>query len=131
MTAPPDTHREALLTCLAALNPDAILYEPRKAFDRAIVGLAHRPSDRWQGNRPDEGRWVAVYSYERAVNELARLEKVTDPDRLDQLAEHVSYNSMGGWYGADTPAWIDDFDEECPLLGRFIFMPVGESYEMT
>lgn len=128
MTELPDAHREALLSSIAALNPDAILYEPRELFDRAIVGLICDPADRWEGARVDSpGTWVVVYSFHRAVSVLV----AEGEGDFETASEWVSYNSMGGWYGPETPTWIDELPGGSQLFGLFPLPDRSEPYEMT
>jgi len=98
--------QRALLSMLESLNPEAIVFEPREWFDTAIVGLLDKPDDRWRSMRKS-GHWVVVYSFDLAVEALL---KSGDQDDIDSVAEHVYTNSMGGWYGPNTPTWVEDIE---------------------
>lgn len=69
---------------LAELNPDAVLWD---GFDEALVGIASQFNT-----------YLALYDYERM---LAGLE-VQGLDTFE-AAEHLDYNVLGGYLGANTP----------------------------
>ena len=103
---------------LLKLNPNAMFYEPQEIFNQALVGMMCDPPDRWaQGRTPEV--WVPVYSASLATKAMALANAKEDGiqegteaffDLECEAREHIEYNSMGGWYGENTPTWVEDFD---------------------
>ena len=99
-----------ILETLAAINPDAILYEPRHVWDNAIVGITCRPMDQW--DRSNDSPWVVVYDFERAVVGLVLSNGVTEndpnfPREIERVTEWILYNAMDQWVGPHTPTWSE------------------------
>ena len=88
------------------LNPDAVVFEE---FADAYVGYAVKP----EFNNP-----VAVYDASKCIDILIEQFK-EDPDydgdemdALDMAVEYFDYNTMGAWYGEDTPVFVTATLEE-------------------
>ena len=94
---------ETLLATLTEQNPEALLFEPRSSFDKAVVDVTDSPRDHW----PRETRtMVAVYQGEDLVDAMM------DDQGCDSSAamEWISFNMAGAWGGEGTPVvqWHDD-----------------------
>ena len=103
-----------LIEALIGLNPDAILFEPRRIWDKALVGITCRPIDRW--DRKGSGSWVAVYDFEAAVTLHAEEcdEGVSGDEfitQIEQATEFVMCNAVGSWLGPNTPTWTKSPDD--------------------
>lgn len=92
---------------LQALNPDALLMEPRELYDPCVVGITDEPDDHWPRQTP---AWVAIYDAELCV--VALMESHPSSSYTDAL-DWVSFNMMGAWMGDGTPTfrWSEDFEE--------------------
>ena len=91
---------QEVLTRLVEVNPEALLLEPRDAYDRALVDLTDDPQDHWPR---EEKVWVAVYSAEKCVEAIVEL---LDCDYTTAL-EWYSFNTSGAWVGSGTPTFVD------------------------
>lgn len=99
---------DALLTRLAELNPEALLLEPRRIYDGAIVGITNEADDDWDR---EPGHWVAVY------DEQLCIDLIMDEFDCDYgtAADWFYTNTYGSWQGEGTPTfrpvvvdgWVD------------------------
>lgn len=89
---------ENFLIDLANRNPDAVLLEPREAYDAALVGVTDSPGDQW--DRPP-GVVVAVYDAESCI-EIT--ETLFGSDR-ETATEWFYYNMVEAWLGQGTPTF--------------------------
>lgn len=83
-----------------------MVLEPRKTFDRAIVGVsAKQPLDHWprQTDTP-----CVVYSVPACIEALMEDENWEYEDAW----EFVSYNTMNAWMGEGTPTFEGFPDED-------------------
>ena len=91
---------------LAALNPDALLLEPRDVYDSCVVDITDNPHDHWPRQTP---AWVAVYDGEAVLEATSLAHDCTH----EEAAEHVGYNMVGAWLGDGTPTFRwEDWDLE-------------------
>lgn len=91
---------------LAALNPEALLLEPRDVYDSCVVDITDNPDDDWPRQTP---AWVAVYDGEAVIEATSQ----ANGSSLEEAAEHVGYNMVGAWLGEGTPAFKwEDWDLE-------------------
>lgn len=88
MDAPP-TEMSIRRDFVAECNNEAIVWEPKEYYDKAIVGVAER-----SGFEP-----VAVYDYEKLID--ATMEWI-EGDYGD-AEDWVGRNIIGGFYGELTP----------------------------
>lgn len=95
----PLEYRTELYALLARLNPDALVLEPRRVYDQAIVGITAAATDHWPRYTPS---LVAVYAIELCVAALVEHEGMTQEDAI----EWVMVNTSGTWQGEGTPMLI-------------------------
>ena len=102
-----------LMDRLAELNPEAVLFEPRETYDRAVVSLTRRPKDHWPRT---VNNWVAVYDYDLLVECTMEVIGVEDEaEAMESSQEWVDFNMVGLWAGEGTPvvkSFSPDDDEE-------------------
>jgi len=77
---------------VASWNNEAIVWEPKEYYDKAIVGVAER-----HGFKP-----VAVYDYEKLID--ATMEWIEGD--YGEAEDWVGRNILGGFYGDLTPLTI-------------------------
>ena len=83
---------------LEALNPDALLLEPREVYDSAVVGVTDSPDDDW----PREiGVYVAIYDANKCIEAFMAWMNCD----YEQAAEWFSFNTCGAWVGPGTPTF--------------------------
>ena len=87
-----------LVERLSALNPQALLLEPRSVYDRALVGITESPQDDWPR---ESAAAVAVYDADACVGALM------DAEGWDsaQALEWFHFNTAGSWAGEGTPTF--------------------------
>lgn len=74
---------------LAENNPDALFAD---GYDDALVGIARRCG------QPD----LAVYDYNLGVKVLMERDGMT----WEEAVEFIEYNTVGAWFGPNTPIWL-------------------------
>jgi hypothetical protein len=84
---------------LAALNPDALLLEPREVYDAALVGVTDDPQDHWTR---EGGQYVAVYDEDRCIEVIMGWLGCG----YGEAAEWFGYNTSGAWAGEGTPTFV-------------------------
>jgi len=91
--------------------PHAMFIDPRSVFDRALIGIAFAPRDRWASQR-ESASPVAVYSYSAVVSCCLEQCGLGTADRKarEDAEEYVDENVLGAWVGPGTPAFLDDRD---------------------
>ena len=99
---------EQILEALRALNPEALLLEPRKMFDPCLVGMTNTPTDDWPRVTDT---WVAIYDADKCVramiDEIIHEDDSMDEGEVWQIAvDNFDYNVSGGWMGEHTPTFI-------------------------
>lgn len=62
-------------------------------FDAAFLGVARRCG------QPD----LAVYSVQFAIRILHERDGMSE----EEAREYLEYNSIGAWFGEDTPIWLE------------------------
>jgi hypothetical protein len=97
-TVDPNPPPEAIADALSLLNPDALLLEPREAFDKALVGMTKAPEDKWP--RKTE-TLVAVYDYFECITAHLSCGLPT----WEAAVEWMEYNTVGAWVGENTPTF--------------------------
>ena len=89
---------EEVLRELEALNPNAMLLEPREVYDRALIGVTDDPNDSW----PSKARvHVAVYDINRCLEAIMAWLGCDFAD----AREWFGYNTSGAWVGEGTPTF--------------------------
>ena len=93
---------ETLLATLTEKNPEALLFEPRSIFDKAVVAITDSPRDHWCR---ETQTLVAVYQGEDLMNAMM------DDEGWDSTTamEWISFNMADAWGGEGTPVvqWAD------------------------
>lgn len=79
-----------LIKDLANYNPDALLLEPRKDFDNAVVSITSN----------QEGQVVAVYDEVKIIDVL-----VDQGMTEDEAWEYFYFNIEGAYMGKNTPVY--------------------------
>ena len=94
---------QSVLEKLVALNPDALLFEPRDFYDLAVVGYTNEPKDHW--TRPSPSPYVAIYDYEELIHATLKMNGLEEPsvDDFAEAQEWVDFNTVGAWVGEGTP----------------------------
>ena len=101
---------EEVLKKLNDLNPDALLLEPRAAYDKALVNVTDDPQDQWTR---EEKVWVAVYDYELCIEAIQTL--FGEESSEDEAVEWFCFNTSGAWAGPGTPTFSSErVDPESP-----------------
>ena len=87
-----------VLARLSALNPEALLLEPREVYDKALVGVTDDPQDHWPRKAR---RHVAVYDADSCI------EAIMDWLECDYTGacEWFGFNTSGAWVGEGTPTF--------------------------
>lgn len=97
-----------IIEVLQALNPEALLLEPRPLYDPCVIGVTNTPSDTWPR---ETDTWVAVYDADKCIQTMAEEVEQEDrefPDGEDawQVAvDNFEYNVAGSWVGENTPTF--------------------------
>jgi len=86
------------LAFLEKYESEALLYEPRPALDRALIGVTQEPKDHWPR---EPGPYVAVYAWDTTVEVYADDLEMGWEDASDW----VSFNTAGAYVGRFTP-WL-------------------------
>lgn len=112
-----DDTRKALAQCTLAVKAMAddlqrqivteadrrglVFMEPRRQYDRCVVGIMRGPKDQWPRDPEVE---VVAYSTKLVVDVLM------DEEGMDyeEAVEWVDFNVTGGWHGGQTPTFVDD-----------------------
>jgi len=79
-----------LIKDLANYNPDAVMLEPRKDFDNAVVSITSN----------QEGQVVAVYDEIKIIDIL-----VGQGMNVDEAKEYYCFNIEGAYMGKNTPVY--------------------------
>ena len=87
-----------LVERLSALNPQALLLEPRSVYDRALVGITESPQDGWTRT---SGEAVAIYDARACVDAIMEW---LDTDSA-QAWDWFHFNTAGSWLGEGTPTF--------------------------
>lgn len=84
---------------------DELLFLEPPEYDDAIVGVAE---GRWDtsGNRDD----VVVYDLDRVIEITHQVLGGEEECDLEEAAEYVSYNILGGYHGPNTPIFVRSRD---------------------
>ena len=98
------------------LSPEALLLEPRKYFDMAMVGVTNDPQDHWP--RDEENRlFVAVYDVGRCLEAIVKWAKDDGAEMSYELAlEYFYYNTAGCFVGPGTPTFTTELSGAEELL---------------
>jgi hypothetical protein len=89
---------EAVIKELEALNPEALLLEPREVYDPALVGVTDDPNDSW----PRQARiHVAVYDINKCIEAIMGWMDCDYESALDWFG----FNTSGAWVGEGTPTF--------------------------
>lgn len=94
-----------LLARLGDRNPDALLLEPRRIYDGALVDITDAPDDQWPRK---EKVYVAVYGIEKCISAIMYWFEVDQSEAV----EWFYYNTSGAWQGEGTPTFRLDAEEE-------------------
>ena len=89
---------EAVLKELEALNPDALLLEPRDVYDPALVGVTDDPKDHWPRGASVH---VAVYDSDRCIDAIMGWLGCD----YNAAADWFGFNTSGEWAGEGTPTF--------------------------
>ena len=84
---------------ISQIHPEALYLEPRKYFDKALIGAVSSPEDNWP--RVDTMN-VAAYDTNRCIEAIQ--EWLECPE--DDAVEYFDYNTAGSWVGEGTPTFI-------------------------
>jgi|APSaa5957512576_1039674.scaffolds.fasta_scaffold26329_5 hypothetical protein len=97
-----------VLEQLTALEPDALLLEPREHFDAALVGYTHEADDHW----PRQTHMiVAVYDANKCIEALM----VMLGCDWEGAADYFGYNTAGAWVGEGTPTFRYEDDPDATI----------------
>ena len=89
---------EEVLKELEALNPDAMLLEPRDIYDPALIGITDDPNDSW----PRQARiHVAVYDVDKCLEAIMGWLGCG----FDEACDWFGFNTSGAWAGEGTPTF--------------------------
>ena len=86
------TRHEKVLAHMDEYVDEFLRLEPREDYDPCIVGVARRFNDT-----------VLIYSI-RSIIDMHMRHGMT----YDEASEWFEYNTIGGWYGEQTPIFLDD-----------------------
>lgn len=99
-----------LLEELERLNPEAVLFEPRELYDKAVIGITRTPVDGWER---DGTSWVVVYDYDALVAcTQDGMENTDVAECMEEALDWVDYNMVGLWAGDGTPAILSFHEED-------------------
>jgi hypothetical protein len=85
-------HHEKVLAYMDEYVDEYLRLEPREDYDPCIVGVARRFNDT-----------VLIYSI-KAILDM----HVRQGMEYDEAAEYFEFNTIGGWYGDQTPIFLQD-----------------------
>jgi len=83
---------------LTKINPEALLLDPRKVFDPALVGHTDEPKDHWPRTVKI---FVAVYDEELCVSAIMEWLGCGE----DEAWDWFEFNTAGAWAGPQTPTF--------------------------
>lgn len=96
---------EAVLKELEALNPAALLLEPRDVYDPALVGTTDSPDDSWPRQ---QGIHVAVYDEDKCIEAIMGWMECDYESAIDWFG----FNTSGAWVGEGTPTFTSPDEDE-------------------
>ena len=89
---------EHIIRRLNEHNPEALLLEPRKVYDVALVDITDNPSDHWPRA---VSTYVAVYDSDKCIDAIMDWFDVGH----EEAVEWFSVNTSGAWVGEGTPTF--------------------------
>ena len=89
---------EQIIQRLSEHNPDALLLEPRRVYDVALVDITDQPDDHWPRK---SDTYVAVYDTDKCVEAIMSWFEV----EYEEAVEWFSVNTSGAWAGEGTPTF--------------------------
>ena len=96
---------EAVLKELEALNPEALLLEPREVYGPALIGVTDEPSDSWPRQ---SGVHVAVYDSDKCIEAIMGWMECDYESAIDWFG----FNTSGAWVGEGTPTFASPDEDE-------------------
>tara|TARA_R110000772_G_scaffold67283_2_gene149368 strand:+ start:214 stop:507 length:294 start_codon:yes stop_codon:yes gene_type:complete len=90
---------------ISEMHPEALYLEPRKYFDKALVGVIASPIDHWPRV---ESMNIAAYNIDLCINAIQEWMECTQLE----AAEWFNYNTAGAWCGEGTPTFVETEESE-------------------